>query len=144
MTDNILQEAEREYSITEMRAEFGLTARALRFYEARKLLTPQRHGRARIYSQQDRTRLELIVRGKRYGFTLNEIKDMLDLYDREDGQLSYMQAVLPKLQSQLHALRKDRDDLIEAIASLTQVCQSVAETLAQQQDAANVRSRRTA
>lgn len=129
-----------EYTVTELCLEFGVTARALRFYEARQLLAPVRRGQARRYSQQDRTRLRLILRSKRYGFTLNEIKNILDLYDRDDGQNSYMQAMLPKLQSQLLALRKERDDLGEAIANLTQVCQSVAETLSQQPDAAGVRT----
>ena len=136
MTDNIVNKSEREHTITELCHEFGVTARALRFYEAKKLLLPNRRGQARRYSQQDRERLQLILRSKRYGFTLNEIKNILDLYDRDDGQLSYKRAMLPKLQSQLLALQKDRDDLGEAIANLTQVCQSVAETLSQQPDAA--------
>lgn len=143
MTDSILNEGERKYSITELCLEFGVTARALRFYEAKKLLTPDRRRQARRYSQQDRTRLQLILRSKSYGFTLNEISHMLDLYDRDDGQLSYMQAMLPKLRSQLLALLKDRDDLDEAIANLTQVCQSVAETLSQPPGAAGVRSMNT-
>lgn len=144
MTDNILKQDEREYSPTELRVEFAVTARALRFYEARKLLSPRRRGLARIYSEQDRARLEFILRGKRYGFTLIEIKHMLDLYERDDGRSSYMQAVLPKMRSQLDDLRQQRDDLTDAIAGLTEACQSIAETLSQQPDAANERSTKVA
>ena len=72
----------RYYSIGEMCDEFGVTARALRFYEDEGLIAPERRGHARLYSERDRARLAWILRGKRVGFSLAEIREMLDLYDR--------------------------------------------------------------
>jgi DNA-binding transcriptional MerR regulator len=70
-----------DYSITELCSEFGVTARALRFYEDEGLISPQRRGTQRIYSQRDRARLAWILRGKRVGFSLADIREMIDLYD---------------------------------------------------------------
>ena len=80
----------RTYSIRQLCREFGATARALRFYEDKGLLTPARKGQTRVYDARDRARLKLILRGRRIGFTLQEIQDMLDLYDRNDGNTHQM------------------------------------------------------
>lgn len=80
------QTLEEFYSISELSAKFGLTSRALRFYETKKLIEPQRVGSRRLYSKRDKARLALIVQGKNVGFSLDEIKEMLDLYDIRDGQ----------------------------------------------------------
>ena len=71
------------YSIGELCAEFGVTPRTLRFYEYKELLAPVREGQRRLFTQRDRARLKLILRGKRFGFTLNELKDLLDLYNAD-------------------------------------------------------------
>ncbi len=77
-----------EFSISEMCAEFGVTARALRFYEDEGLISPRRQGLARIYSHRDRARLAWILRGKRVGFSLADIREMIDLYDVGDDRRS--------------------------------------------------------
>ena len=74
------------FSVSDLSAEFGVTARALRFYEDEQLIAPERRGTARIYSQRDRARLAWILRGKRVGFSLAEIREMIDLYDIGDGR----------------------------------------------------------
>src|SRR5215470_14186477 len=76
--------AER-FTITQLSREFDVTTRTIRFYEDEGLLAPERRGQARIYGPRDRVRLRLILRGKRLGFSLSEIKEILDLYDREPG-----------------------------------------------------------
>ena len=73
----------QSYSITDLSEEFGVTARALRFYEDEGLISPERQGLARIYSRRDRARLAWILRGKRVGFSLTEIREMIDLYDAD-------------------------------------------------------------
>jgi DNA-binding transcriptional MerR regulator len=74
------------YSITDLAGEFGVTARALRFYEDEGLIAPQRIGLARVYSKRDRARLAWILRGKRVGFSLADIREMIDLYDFGDDR----------------------------------------------------------
>src|ERR1051325_11136217 len=76
----------RTYTITKLCDEFGVTARALRFYEDEGLISPQRNGLARVYSWRDRARLAWILRGKRVGFSLSDIREMIDLYDVGDGR----------------------------------------------------------
>ena len=73
------------FTITDLAGEFKITPRTIRFYEDKHLLQPSRQGLSRVYSRRDRARLQLILRGKRLGFSLAEIKEMLDLYDLGDG-----------------------------------------------------------
>lgn len=73
----------RLYTVTELAAELGMTARAIRFYEDKGLITPQRAGTTRVYSSRDRARMILILRGKRLGFSLGTIREYLDLYDAD-------------------------------------------------------------
>jgi DNA-binding transcriptional MerR regulator len=110
--------AERTYSISELAREFGVTARALRFYEDKGLLTPLRDGQARVYRARDRARLQLILRGKRVGLALQEIKDILDLYDLGDGQRAQMQVALKKFNVRIQALEEQKRDILDAIESL--------------------------
>ena len=117
---------EKTYSITQLCQEFGLTARALRFYEQRKLLMPLRRGSNRVFTHRDRVRLQLVLRGKRFGFTLTEIKDMLDLYDAPDGRKRQIAAVLPRLQSQLGILRKEHEELGRVLVELEATCDALA------------------
>ncbi len=84
----------RTYTITQLCEEFGVTARALRFYEDEGLIAPQRNGLARVYSWRDRARLAWILRGKRVGFSLSDIGEMIDLYDVPDGRVSQRRVTL--------------------------------------------------
>ena len=126
--DRDLKNAET-FSMTTMCNEFGVTPRALRFYEQRGLLAPQRCGEARAFTYRDRARLQLILRGKQFGFTLSEIKTFLDLYQPGGDDTQQMKAVLPKMQSQLKRLQRERFDLDEAIASLETSCRQISERL---------------
>jgi len=110
------------YSITALAEEFAVTPRAIRFYEDKGLLAPQRVGLNRIYSRRDRVRLGLILRGKRLGFSLSDIREMLDLYDLGDGQIEQMRLTLRKSRARLAALERQRRDLDEAIAELRDAC----------------------
>jgi DNA-binding transcriptional MerR regulator len=113
-----MAKAERTWTISELAREFKVTPRALRFYEDRGLLSPRRDGMNRVYGPRDRGRLQLILRGKRVGFPLMEIKEILDLYDLGDGQRAQMQTCLKKFRSRLAALEAQREDLVGAIEGL--------------------------
>jgi DNA-binding transcriptional MerR regulator len=116
---------DRTYSITELCREFEVTPRTLRFYEQKGLLSPARRGWTRLFSYRDRARLQLILRGRRVGFSLDEIKEMLDLYNLRDGQLTQMRVASAKIADRLEALRRQRVEIDEAIADLEQSRQSV-------------------
>ena len=119
----------RTYSIRQLCREFGATARALRFYEDKGLLTPDRKGQTRVYGTRDRARLKLILRGRRIGFTLQEIQDMLDLYDRKDGNVQQMAISLRRHRAQIDALKQQRDDLDGAIQMAEDACAAMEERL---------------
>lgn len=108
----------QSFSIGDLAKEFGVTLRALRFYEDKELLSPRREGNRRIYSRRDRARLKLILMGKRVGFSLSEIREMLDLYDLKDGQVKQLRVSLRKFEEQLDHLQRQRDEIDRAIAEL--------------------------
>ncbi|MGH6951035.1 MAG: MerR family transcriptional regulator [Vitreimonas sp.] len=110
--------SERTYTISQLAREFEVTPRALRFYEDKGLLTPRRDGLNRVYSHRDRGRLQLILRGKRVGLSLIEIKELLDLYKVD--QRAQAQAALKKYNARIVALEAQRDDIDAAIESLKQ------------------------
>lgn len=110
--------AEPFWSITEMCADFGVTPRTLRFYEAKELLSPHRDGQKRIYTRRCRARLTLILRGKRFGFSLEDIRQLLNLYDIGDQQATQIALTCRLGQERLKAMRAQRDELSEAIADL--------------------------
>ncbi len=116
-------DAPKLYSITALAEEFAVTPRAIRFYEDKGLLTPQRVGLNRISGRRDRARLGLILRGKRLGFSLSDIREMLDLYNLGDGQIEQMRLTLRKSRERLAALERQRRDLDEAIGELRDACQ---------------------
>ncbi|NNE21455.1 MAG: MerR family DNA-binding transcriptional regulator [Rhizobiales bacterium] len=119
----------KSYTITQLCKEFDVTPRTLRFYEQRKLLAPNRCGETRVFSYRDRARLQLILRGKQFGFTLAEIKDFLDLYQSDGDNTWQLSTALPKLQRQLERLHRERLELDEAITDLERSCDEVAESL---------------
>ncbi len=123
------------FSISQLAAAFDVTTRAIRFYESKGLIAPLRRGRNRIYSRRDRARLTLILRGKRVGFSLDEIKDMLDLYDLRDGQETQLRHALTKCDERIAALeaqRKDIDDAIDALRTSKAAMLELLETKAAQ------------
>ena len=95
----------RTFTITELAAEFDITPRAIRFYEDVGLLTPGRAGRNRVYAQRDRTRLKLTLRGKRLGLSLQEVKDLVDLYESPSDTAQQLTAFLRTLERAPHAAR---------------------------------------
>jgi DNA-binding transcriptional MerR regulator len=109
-----------DYSITELCSEFGVTARALRFYEDEGLISPQRRGTQRIYSQRDRARLAWILRGKRVGFSLADIREMIDLYDLGDDRRLQREVTLERCTAKIEALQAQKRDIDAAIAELTE------------------------
>ena len=105
-------------SIREMCDEFGVTPRTLRFYEAKELLFPIRDGQKRLFTKRDRARLKLILRGKRFGFSLEEIRQLLDLYHMGDQQLTQLSRTYEIAQERLADMERQRDGLTEAIDDL--------------------------
>ena len=108
----------RTYTIRDLTKEFSVTARTLRFYEIEGLLAPRRQGQARIYSNRDRARLSLILRGRRVGFSLAEIAELLDLYEKGDEGLSQLQHAEVKFAERISALERQRIDIDAQIADL--------------------------
>jgi len=106
------------YSIGELCAEFGVTPRTLRFYEYKELLAPVRDGQRRLFTQCDRVRLKLILRGKRFGFSLDELKDLLDLYDTDPTRVAQLSATLEAAARHHAELVAKRDELTVALADM--------------------------
>ena len=116
------------FTITELAAEFDITPRAIRFYEDMGLLEPSRSGRNRVYTHRDRTRLKLTLRGKRLGLSLQEIKQLVDMYDASTGAAPQLKAFLLVLQQHRQALEQQLDDIEITLAEISQHeerCQSL-------------------
>lgn len=108
------------FSISDLCAEFSVTPRALRFYEDEGLIAPERRGTQRIYSHADRARLAWILRGKRVGFSLAEIKEMIDLYDVGDGRRIQKQVTLARCRDRIQLLENQKRDIDAHIVELQQ------------------------
>jgi len=117
-----LRRPERTFAIRQLCQEFKVTPRALRFYEDKGLLSPARDGMNRVYNHRDRVRLQLILQGKRVGFSLNEIREILDLYDHNDGGAAQMARSLRKFRERILALKAQREDIEGAIQALEDGC----------------------
>jgi len=121
------------FTIGDLAHEFGVTHRALRFYEDKGLVAPARRGQSRIYSRRDRARLRSVLLGKRVGFSLAEIKEMLEVYDLKDAQPPQLRLALQRFNEQIGALRRQKQDIEQAIADLTHTTEIVAGMLRERQ-----------
>ena len=106
------------WTIREVAQDFGVTHRTVRHYEDLGLITPERRGTQRVYHLRDRTRLNLILRGKRLGFPLEEIRTIIDLYDRPRGKASQLEYVLGQIDERRTDLEQRRRDLEDALSEL--------------------------
>jgi DNA-binding transcriptional MerR regulator len=111
----------RRYTIGELAREFKVTTRAIRFYESRHLLSPQRRGTARLYSGRDRARLMIVLRGKNLGFSLEEIAEYLELYDADPTQVIQLKHLKGKVDARIADLLKKRADVDRALRELKQI-----------------------
>ena len=118
-------------TITELAREAGVTARAIRFYESKGLLTPRRAGNTRIYTHREHGRLQLILRGKRLGFSLTDIGEYLDLYDADPTQHDQIVLLLDKVNSRIGELESQKADIDDTLKELSSVR---AQALAAMQD----------
>jgi DNA-binding transcriptional MerR regulator len=118
--DTVDVEGRESFSITDLSTEFGVTARALRFYEDEGLICPSRRGIARIYSRRDRARLAWILRAKRVGFSLAQIREMIDLYDLDDGRRTQREVTLGMCRDRIAFLKRQRQDIDSSIEELEQ------------------------
>ena len=117
-------------SIREMCDTYQVTARTLRFYEAKELLSPIRAGSRRLYTKQDRARLQLILRGKRFGFSLEDIRQLLDMYNRNGSNQAQLARTFDLGQQRLAQMKAQRDELSIAIAELETELNSAGAALA--------------
>jgi len=116
-------------TITELARETGVTARAIRFYESKGLLTPRRAGTTRIYTYRERGRLQLILRGKRLGFSLTDIGEYLDLYDADPTQHDQILLLLDKVNTRIEELESQKADLDDTLKELVSVREQALATM---------------
>ena len=109
------------FSISDLAREFDVTTRAIRFYEDQGLLAPARRGQTRVYNNRDRTRLKLILRGKRLGFSLAEVADIIRLYDESPGEAGQLRFFLDKISERRRVLDQQREDIEITLGELDAV-----------------------
>ena len=130
-------ETQQLYTIGELSREFGVTSRTIRFYESKGLIAPLRRGTARSYSRRDRAQLILVLRGKNLGFTLEEIKEYLDLYAADTTQVAQLQHLLGKIDHRVELLRRKKMDLDRTQSDLKAIRSHVVAALKQRKGAAD-------
>ncbi len=122
--------AEELFTVSQLAESLGVTPRAIRFYEAKGLLAPRRAGTTRVFDRRDRARLMLVLRGKRLGFSLAEVREFLDLYDTDRTQRSQIALLLDKVRTRVADLEAQRRDLEQTLEELREVERQAAEALA--------------
>lgn len=107
------------FTIRDLAKEFSVSARTLRFYEEKGLLDPTRRGEQRLYTRRDRARLAYVIAGKAVGFSLEDVREMLDLYDLGDGQVTQLKVALEKFSERIARLEQQKSDIDRVVAELT-------------------------
>lgn len=130
-TGDLSSVTETYTTISEMCAEFDVTPRTLRFYEYKELLQPKREGQKRLFTKRDKARLTLILQGKRFGFSLDEIRELLDLYYVGDQQTTQLARTYERAQIRLEAMKEQRAELESAISDLEKGLDGVRKMLAE-------------
>jgi DNA-binding transcriptional MerR regulator len=125
------RDAHRLYSVTELARELGVSARAIRLYESKGLILPRRVGANRAYDYRDRGRLQIILRGKRLGFSLAQVKEYLDLYDADPTRKEQLVRLLDAARSRIEELEQQRHDLELTLEELREVEEQTLEAMRQ-------------
>jgi DNA-binding transcriptional MerR regulator len=125
---------EKFLTVTQLARDLGITARTIRFYEDKGLISPQRAGSTRVYTARNRARMSLILRGKRLGFSLREIKDYLDLYDVDQTQSEQIKLLLTGVHKRLESLREQRREIETTINELEDIERQAVDALANHAD----------
>ena len=118
------------FTIRELKREFGVSARTLRFYEEKGLVAPRRNGQERLYGRRDRARLKYVLMGKVVGFSLEEVREMLDLYDLGDGQETQLRVALDKFKQRIDRLERQKAEIERAVGELRRATRAVETMLA--------------
>lgn len=130
--DDAVSDMQEEYTrIGEMAKTYGVTLRTLRFYEDKGLITPKRDGSTRLYSRRDKARLKLILLGRKVGFSLRDVKQIMDLYDPTGANTKQLRLTIEKSEKQLARLQKQRAAIDEAIGDLSDTMATVRKLLAE-------------
>ncbi len=127
-------DVDRIYSVTELADLLGITPRTIRFYESKGLVSPRRAGTTRVYNYRDRGRLQIILRGKRLGFSLAEIGEYMHLYDADPSQGEQLSMLLEKVNQRLKALERQRSDLATLVDELKDIRLQTLDALNQTQN----------
>ena len=138
---NQAEASDKTYTIGELAEEFGITSRALRLYEEERLLDPQREGTRRIYNERNRVRLRLILRGKRLGWSLSEIRESFDLYDSSLGEEAQLLLMLEKLTQRRDSLKEQKKDIANALRDLERIAVDAEQALQELQSGQSAQSR---
>ncbi len=118
------------FTSRDLTKEFRVSARTLRFYEEKGLIDPRRNGQERLYGKRDRARLKYVLMGKSVGFSLEEVREMLDLYDLGDGRVTQLKVALEKFRERIGRLAQQKADIDRAMTELTRACTAVEGMLA--------------
>lgn len=118
------------HTISELAQEFGITTRTIRFYEEKGLISPMREGQKRLYSNSDRVRIKLILRGKRIGMTLQECVDFIDMYDPEHNNAEQLRSLIDNVKRRRESLLQQKRDIDDMLAGLDEVQSLCEESLA--------------
>src|SRR4051794_21504808 len=124
------------FTIRDLSKEFSVSARTLRFYEEKGLLDPTRRGEQRLYTRRDRARLAYVIAGKQVGFSLEEVREMLDLYGLGDGQVTQLKVALTKFRERIERLERQKEDIDRVVAELTRASDVMKAKLASREHSA--------